>query len=185
MPGNIRPKLTHLGLYVQDLARMVEFYTGVLGLLVTDRGRGTAMPVDLVFLSAEADKHHQIVLASGRAAESVSTINQLSFSVDTLDGLREMQARALRFGARDMRLINHGNAWSIYFKDLEGNTIEIYLDSPFHVPQPHFDPLDLSLSDAEILRQTEEFCRRDPGFMIRSEWIKAMESRLQATGSEA
>jgi catechol 2,3-dioxygenase len=157
---------------------MVEFYTSVLGLLVTDRGRGTAMPVDLVFLSGEADKHHQVVLASGRPADSTSTINQLSFTVDSLDGLREMKARALQHGARDMRLINHGNAWSIYFKDIEGNTIEIYLDSPFHVPQPHFDQLDLSLSDDEIMRQTEEICRRDPGFMRRSEWVRSMDARL-------
>jgi catechol 2,3-dioxygenase len=161
---------------------MVEFYTNVLDLLVTDRGRGTAMPVDLVFLSGDADKHHQVVLASGRPADSNSTINQLSFTVDSLDDLRHMKARALQHGARDMRLINHGNAWSIYFKDIEGNTIEIYLDSPFHVPQPHFDPLDLSLNDAEIMRQTEEICRRDPGFMMRSDWVRSMDARLAGAG---
>ena len=52
--------------------------------------------------------------------------------------------RALDNGATDMRVTSHGNAWSCYFKDPEGNTVEAYLDTPFHVPQPHGEPLDLS-----------------------------------------
>ena len=85
--------------------------------------------------------------------------------VDSLADLREVHRRALALGATEMRPVSHGNAWSIYFKDPEGNTVEAYLDTPFHVPQPHGKPLDLSKSDEEILRETEAACRKDPGFM--------------------
>lgn len=179
MSRPIRPRLTHMGLYVHDLPMMLSFYTSVLGLIITDRGHGKAMPVELVFLSNESDKHHQVVLASGRPADAAfSTINQLSFTIDSLDELRVIKARAEAAGASAMRALNHGNAWSIYFKDPEGNTIEVYLDSPFYVPQPHGDPLDLSQSDADILAQTEAVCRADPGFMPRADWERAMAQRL-------
>lgn len=65
-----RPGLafSHVGIYVNDLPQMEEFYTRLLEFTVTDRGAlpGPAGPVSLVFLSRDPDEHHQIVLASGR-----------------------------------------------------------------------------------------------------------------------
>ena len=40
--------------------------------------------------------------------------------------------------------MNHGNAWSLYFTDPEGNGLECFVDSPFHVTQPYADRLDLA-----------------------------------------
>jgi catechol 2,3-dioxygenase len=92
--------------------------------------------------------------------------------------LRVVHGLALENGATDMRVISHGNAWSCYFKDPEGNTVEAYLDTPFHVPQPHGEPLDLSKSDAEILRETEAACRADPGFMMMDAFRETLAGRL-------
>jgi catechol 2,3-dioxygenase len=69
-----------------------------------------------------------------------------------------------------MRGMNHGNALSIYFEDLEGNTVEVHLDTPWYVPQPHGDPLDLEKPDAEIWAQTEAACRADPQFEPVQQW---------------
>ena len=69
-----------------------------------------------------------------------------------------------------MREMNHGNALSIYFEDPEGNTVEVYLDTPFYIAQPHSDLLDLSLSDEAIMQLTETTCRADPTFMPLHEW---------------
>ena len=33
--------------------------------------------------------------------------------------------------------VSHGNAWSLYFTDPEGNGLECFVDSPFHVAQPY------------------------------------------------
>ncbi len=175
-----RPRLSHVGIYVHDLQRMREFYCGVFGFVVSDEGYGSAMPVRLLFLTADPEMHHQLVLAAGRPGDATfSTVNQLSFTVADLDALRSMQQRMIDHGASDIRGINHGNAWSIYVKDPEKNTIEVYLDTPFYVPQPHFDPLDLSLSDDEILEQTRKVCELDAGFMLREDWQQGIAQQLE------
>jgi len=174
MTRSMRPTLSHMGIFVTDMDRMVRFYTDVLGLTVTDRGRGISFNNDLAFLSSDPEKHHQVVLASGRPKEATfSTVMQASFAVGTLDDLRAVKAKALANGATALRALDHGNAWSIYFRDPEGNTVEVYLDTPFHVPQPHGDPLDLDKTDAEILRTTEAACRNDPGFMPRADYVRS------------
>ena len=157
---------------------MQRFYTEVLGLMVTDQGEGRG-GMHLTFMSASPANHHQVVLVTGRPdTGGFNPINQISFLVDSLADLREVHRRALALGATEMRPVSHGNAWSIYFKDPEGNTVEAYLDTPFHVPQPHGEPLDLAKSDEEILRETEAACRKDPGFMPREAFVHSMGERL-------
>jgi catechol 2,3-dioxygenase len=152
----------------------------VLGLMVTDHGEGRA-GMHLTFMSGNPQNHHQLVLVTGRPdTAGFNPIQQMSFMVDSLADLREVHRHALSLGATDMRPVCHGNAWSIYFKDPEGNTVEAYLDTPFHVPQPHGEFLDLTKSDAEILQETETACRKDPGFMPITEYQSRMAARLGA-----
>ncbi len=173
------PDLSHVGIFVRDIERMLGFYTTVFGLKVTDRGVGRVFRNELVFLSANREHHHQLVLASGRPEEATfSTVMQLSFKVGALDDLRRIRSEALLLGATKLRGMNHGNAWSIYFADPEGNTVEVYLDTPFHVSQPHADDLDLDLADADILRETERICRADPSFLPREEWERRFANTL-------
>lgn len=176
--GTIRARLAHVGIYAHDKALLERFYTTVLGLIVTDSGTARS-GMELTFLSASPTNHHQLVLVSGRPdTTGFNPINQISFMVDSLADLREVHRRALENGATDMRVVSHGNAWSCYFKDPEGNTVEAYLDTPFHVPQPHGEPLDLSKSDDEILRETEAACRADSGFMPIQDYQRIMTERL-------
>jgi catechol 2,3-dioxygenase len=176
--STIHARLGHVGVFAHDKTLMEHFYTTVLGLLITDSGTGRG-GTELTFMSANPGNHHQMVLVSGRPDTSgFNPIQQISFMVDTLADLREVHGRALANGATDMRVVSHGNAWSCYFKDPEGNTLEAYLDTPFHVPQPHGVALDLSQSDEQILRETEEHCRQDPGFMMFSDFTKDLQERL-------
>ncbi|MDO8371692.1 MAG: VOC family protein [Pseudomonadota bacterium] len=166
-----RPTPSHFGIFVTDTERMVDFYTQVFGLTVTDRGQGRTFKSELVFMSASPDQHHQLVLASGRPEEaSFSTVMQISFAVPSIQHIRDIQALALARGATNLRGLNHGNALSIYFSDPEGNTVEVYIDTPYYVAQPHGDALDLSKSDEELMRETEAICRADPTFMPLEEW---------------
>jgi len=177
MNMNAAPQLSHFGIYVHDVERMVIFYTSVFGLKETDRGVGKTFKNTLVFLSARPEQHHQLVIASGRPAEATfSTVMQLSFLVNDIVDLRRVRKDALALGASQMRGLNHGNALSIYFADPEGNTVEVYLDTPWYVSQPHGDPLDLDVPDEQIWRETEAICRADPTFMPREDWA------LQFTG---
>jgi catechol 2,3-dioxygenase len=166
-----RPTPSHFGIYVTDLERMVAFYTETFELTITDRGEGRTFKNTLVFTSASPDQHHQLVLASGRPKEATfSTVMQISFAVPSIQHLRDISARAAARGATEIRGLNHGNALSVYMLDPEGNTVEIYLDTPFYVSQPHGDPLDLSKDDETLMRETEALCRRDPSFMPLAQW---------------
>ena len=174
----IHARLAHMGIYVKDRDAMQRFYTEVLGLVVTDQGEGRG-GAHLTFMSGNRDNHHQVVLVTGRPETAgFNPIQQISFMIDSLTDLREVHHRALSLGATDMRPVNHGNAWSVYFKDPEGNTVEAYLDTPFHVPQPHGEFLDLSKSDEEILRETEASCRKDSGFMPFQDFTRGLGERL-------
>ena len=170
MDTTIRPNLTHAGLWVRESAVMEAFYTRVMGFHVSDRGFVERYNGNITFMSNDPTIHHQVILAEGRPDDVPSTINQLSFLVKSLDELRVMYRRVVAEGVENLLPRNHGNAWSVYFDDPEGNNIEVYLDSPFHVPQPFGEYLDFDLSDDEIVKLTEKRCQATEGYRPRAEW---------------
>lgn len=172
MSSTFAPNLSHVGVSCFDIDLMIDFYTSVFDLKLTDKGPGSTFPFMLAFLSANPIQHHQLALAQNRPEGAPSTVMQLSFKVNTLDDLREARDRALNKGATKMRGLNHGNAISIYFMDPEENTVEVYFDTPWYVAQPHGDPLDLEKSDAEIWAETEKIVRADPTFMTVEDWAE-------------
>ena len=56
--------------------------------------------------------------------------------------------------------------------------LKVYLDSPWHVPQPHGDDLDLNMSDEEVLRKTLDAIKDDPGFMPREEFEAELKRKM-------
>lgn len=174
-----RMAFSHIGLYVSDMVTMVRFYCDVLGFSVTDRAhiRGA----DVVFLSRNPDEHHQIVLVPGRAAESPSTVNQISFRVISLAELRRLHAQLVLLKAPGLNPTNHGGSWSLYFFDPEGNRIELFAQTPWYMP-PVSVSLDFALSDDEIYAQTEKMVAATPGSMKRAEWRTQLQQRLASEG---
>jgi catechol 2,3-dioxygenase len=170
-------QLTHVGILVDDMAAMVAFYTDVLGLLVVDAGEHLGRT--LTFLSRDANEHHQLVLVTGRrAARDVRLLGQVSFRVAGLDELRWFADRAGAAGATGLEARNHGNSWSVYFEDPEGNRVEMYCGTPWHVRQPWRVPLDLSLSNEEIAAQTERVIRGAADWQPVEEWRAGLAARL-------
>jgi len=172
-------RFSHVGLYVTDMARMVDFYSRVLGFAVTDRGKLGA--ATLTFLSRDPRDHHQIVLVEGRPAGLPDRIvNQVSFRVDTLGELQRFYRRIRAEAPRELAPVTHGNAWSVYFRDPEGNRIEVFTDTDWHVTQPVREPIDLERPEDEIRRETEAFCRARPGFRPMAEWRAEIAQRIAA-----
>ncbi len=183
MPSSPPVAFSHFGIYVTDIARMEDFYTRVVGLLVSDRGRLSPDGPDLVFLSRDPDEHHQMVLAGGRPpGVDYNVVNQISFKLPTLTDLKAMHARARDEGIKQFRVVTHGNAWSVYFPDPEGNRVEVFVDTPWHTPQPVAEPFDIEAPVETILAETEALCRNRPGFMSREAWRAGQVSRLGAAG---
>ena len=169
---------SHFGLNVTDLPRMEDFYTRVLGLLVSDRGALPSGPT-LVFLSRDPDEHHQMVLVSGRpVGVDGNVVNQISFKLPALADLQHMYARVREEGIKEFRIVTHGNAWSVYFADPEGNRVELFVDTPWHTPQPVVEPFDIEAPVETIMTRTEALCRNRPGFMSRADWRRAQVARM-------
>jgi catechol-2,3-dioxygenase len=174
-------QLTHFGIHAVDLDRMVDFYTRVMGFVISDKGKGSS-GANIVFMTQNPECHHQFVLFDGRPPESYSPVNQISFRLDKLETLRRYKKALAREGIQPARVTDHGNAWAFYFLDPEGNAIEMYCDTPFYTPQPCGEPLDLDQSDDEILRRTEAMCRSRPRFTSRDAWMKDVQAKLDARG---
>ena len=147
--------LGHVGIYAQDLMKMRDFYTRVIGLQVADEDlddRG------MCFLSADpVSEHHEFVLMKGRnTPEEMQLVQQISFKVPTIQDLREYKEKIEEEELKIDRIVSHGNAFGMYFFDPENNRVELYYRTGFPVPQPHGDPLDLSRSDEELLTDARE-----------------------------
>ncbi len=177
-------RFSHMGIFVRDLDHMASFYKEVLGFIESDRGNGRDF--DVVFLTRDPVTHHQLVLSSGRPENSGPThgVQQISFRVDALDDLRLMHAVvARRDDVSDIQTVDHGIAWSVYFRDPEENRIEVYLDSPWYVAQPHRVTLDLSLTDAEIRQGTEQRLGSDPTCLPMAEWRRTQTEKLRTANA--
>lgn len=176
MSGRPNLTLSHFEINVSDATGMGDFYSRVLGFVVTDRGEG---PRGLVFLSRNPHEHHQIVLNPGEgSAVEDRRMDHISFRVAKLAELRVIY-RALA-AERDVAAdtVSHGNSWSIYFRDPEGNRLEIFTDTPWHVDQPCRFEIDLSLDDRALMESTEARIRTLPGFRQVAEWRRSHASKL-------
>lgn len=143
--------LGHVGLYVADMSTMLDFYTNVLGMTVTDRGGER-----IVFLSAQpGQEHHELALAS--STDQKTEAGQVSFHVDTLQDLKTVYRRVKDYGCSFDRIVNHGIAFGAYFRDPEDNRVEIYWSTGIDYPQPFGQPIDLEkASDEELLQLLDD-----------------------------
>jgi catechol 2,3-dioxygenase len=186
-----RVAMSHVGFAVIDLPALTQFYTDVLGYSIT--GQGVMPPIgdeaerDYVYLSRDPSEHQQVVLCDGRAAKTPSSINQLSLRITSLDELRRMEATLnADVRVKNYRYTCHGNSFSIYFADPEGNVVELAVESVWYVPAPEGWLLDLSLENEALIADTERRVQEIPGFLMRADWkAKAREELISLGKLEA
>jgi catechol 2,3-dioxygenase-like lactoylglutathione lyase family enzyme len=146
--------LGHVGLYVRDLPRMVDFYSSVLGMTVTDRGGER-----VVFLSAQPHReHHELALAA--STDQKTDAGQVSFHVDSLQDLKTVYRRVKTAGCHFERIVNHGIAFGAYFRDPEENVVEVYWSTGVDYPQPFGEPIDLEAPDSALMQRLDELAPR-------------------------
>ncbi len=63
--------------------------------------------------------------------------------------------------------------------DPEGNGIEVFCDTPWHVRQPQAKPWDLSMSDAELLEWTRKEFESEPEFQPIEEYYASRSEHLR------
>lgn len=177
--GDYQMAFSHVGFFVTDMDRMIEFYSGVMGFFVTDRG--TLGGNRITFFSRDPREHHQIVLIAGRDPATQLNINQISFRVKSLGELKAFYHQLEATGAEGMEPVIHGNSWSIYFRDPEGNRLEVFADTDWYISQPFKEYLDFNRSEEEIRAFTGEYCKTRAGYRPIAEWRAEMEA-LMASG---
>ena len=181
MSGSSSPRLSlsHATVAVRDLDAMLDFYCEVLGFVVTNRG-ATGDGSEMAFISQDPTEHHQMVFVSGlRETEHQFVMaDHMAFRTGSLNALRAIGARLDAAGVEGVIPINHGNAWSLYFNDPEGNGLECFVDSPFHVAQPYADMLDLSADDAAIEADTRAKIEGGAEFQPLADWQAQFRARL-------
>ena len=171
--------LGHVGIHVRDFEAMLGFYQRVFGFVVSDIKRGAQRSI--VFLTSEPDIHHQFVLASGRDADDRSrVINQISFRVSSLSELKRIGTALKGESVEEVDVITHGTAWSIYFRDPEGNRMEAFVDTPWYIDQPFRAPIDLDQPEEALRRATESLCRAQPGFQSIEEWRRKIATHFES-----
>ncbi len=174
-----RLTLSHSTIAARELDRLVDFYCDVLGFHVTNRG-DVPGGGQMAFISQDPNNHHQIVLISGAETPEHEFVmaDHLAFRTETLDDLRILRSKLQEADVDPILQICHGNSWSLYFNDWEGNGLECFVDTPFHVAQPFADGFDLDQSDDNILASTKALIETKPEFQPISDWKKELEARL-------
>ena len=177
----LRPRLTvgHSTLAARDLEALQRFYCEVLGFEVTNRG---PIPNDqeIAFLSQDPSAHHQIAMVGGASTgpSDFVMVDHLAFRTASLDDLRVIHANLVDAGITEILTIDHGNAWSLYFNDPEGNGVETYVDTPFHVAQPYAGEWDITATNDEIEQSTRRQLADKPEFQPMSDWAVNFGRRL-------
>ena len=134
-PKPIR-KVGHVVLKCQDLEKARDFYVGTLGMTLAkyDPNRGMFLRFD--------DYHHDIAIFKTGPDADPPKQNQVglvhvALVGDDLDTVKAWYAKLKARGVPIVGTADHAVTNSMYFKDPEGNTLEIYCEVPFSVYDWH------------------------------------------------
>jgi catechol 2,3-dioxygenase-like lactoylglutathione lyase family enzyme len=134
-------RLGHVLLFTPDIARMVGFYTGVLGMKLSDRSRDI-----IAFMRCNTDHHTLAVLSSKGPG-----FHHGSFQVGSID---EIAMGALRMADRGWQpgwgLGRHviGSNFFYYIRDPWGSFVEYYYDLDCIPEDCAWEPVDFPPEDA-------------------------------------
>ncbi|GAC1517094.1 MAG: hypothetical protein NVS1B4_16000 [Gemmatimonadaceae bacterium] len=122
-----RVKIGHAHIKVRDLDRAIAFYTGVVGLAVTER-----VGNHYAFLSGGSAHHDLALQAVGDAAVSPPRhavgLYHVAFAVADRREFARAWKRVADAGL-PATAVDHRISWALYCADPDDNGVEIYLDT--------------------------------------------------------
>ena len=125
-------RIGHVLLRVADTERAKAFYTQILGFEVVEEDPAHGG----VFMTLGEHGHTvDLVPVDNPATVQQPTRNHIglqhvAFQVDSHEALKEAYFTLLDHGMTDLRAIDHLSQQSIYFRDPDGNGLEIYYELP-------------------------------------------------------
>jgi catechol 2,3-dioxygenase len=126
-----RPKyLGHVNIYVRNVERSHKWYEDVLGLHTYDY-----MPGRAAFMSADQEQSHEVALIQvGEDAllqqQRQVGLNHMAWMMHSLGDLKESYQRLKDLNVPIDHVSDHGISIGIYFRDPDGNGIEVSYELP-------------------------------------------------------
>jgi len=122
--------LGHVNIFVRNVERSRQWYADVLGLHTYGYRPGRA-----AFLAADLEQSHEIALVQvGEEAPSPQKgqvgLNHLAWMVPSLEDLKEAYQRLKDKGVPIERVTDHGISIGVYFRDPDGNGLEVSYELP-------------------------------------------------------
>jgi catechol-2,3-dioxygenase len=147
-------RLGHVGIHVQDIDTMKDFYTRVVGLQVAE---DQAAERGMVFLTSNPDhEHHELLLMAGRnTGPDALVLQQVSFRVPSFEDVQEYADRFKREGVQVEDIVTHGFAVGVYFFDPEGNRLEVYWDTNVRGHKAFRKTIDVERPKTEVLQEAD------------------------------
>ena len=152
-------KLAHFVLRTSDIDGLADWYCSVLEARVVHRNK-------MISFATFDDEHHRIAFIdrgfkSGPEPES-NGVDHVAFTYESLGDLLSNYVRLRDQGIVPERTINHGPTTSMYYRDPDGNRIELQVDN-FADPQDSIDFMNGPVFEANpigVLFDADELVER-------------------------
>lgn len=158
--GRVVPeKLAHVVLRAKRYSEMIAWYRKVFQTKTTFES-----PV-ITFISYD-DEHHRIAFLNAghlpEPGEKLTGVDHIAFTYGSLSDLLHTWERLKSESVEPFWCINHGPTTSMYYRDPDGNDIELQVDNFqtmeecrqwFHSPAFAANPIGVDYDPAELLRK--------------------------------
>ena len=118
--------IAHFGLRARNLADAVAWYGAAFGARVLFRN-------DMAAFMTFDDEHHRFAIwddgATGPRSENAAGVDHIGFGCESLGALADQYLRLRDLGIEPTLAVNHGFTCSLYYRDPDGNEVELTADN--------------------------------------------------------
>jgi catechol 2,3-dioxygenase len=165
----IRPTLHHVGVTTRHLERMVDWYSKVLGMVTIYSPTSdpldskSAVAMSIAFVSNDKANHRIAIISLPELKDDTDKKGQVklqhvAFEYATIDDLLNSYMRIKKLGIEPILTTDHGPTIAFYYKDPDGNTIELFVDN--------FDNWDRS---REYMQSSPDYHKNPIGTFVDAE----------------